>query len=173
VYTLTFLLAASVFHPDIPKTWADADVTALEVPRANPKYSPVHITEKAYYQLPTRTIYRSYPVYAPQREPAGYMDWLKRQEPENAFDPTRLNSREDWIAAGEIVFNAAVSFGPVFFSSADVRNPDFFEKTGMPVAKDGTIPFARWVIRRKGEVELGSMGCSTCIAPRSGICPSV
>ena len=32
----------------------------------------------------------------------------------------------------------------------------------MPVAKGGTIPFARWVIRRKGEVELGSMGCNTC-----------
>ncbi len=24
------------------------------------------------------------------------------------------------------------------------------------------IPFARWVIRRKGQVELGSMGCNTC-----------
>jgi hypothetical protein len=32
----------------------------------------------------------------------------------------------------------------------------------MPVAKDGTVPFARWVIRRKGELELGSMGCNTC-----------
>ena len=24
------------------------------------------------------------------------------------------------------------------------------------------IPFARWAIRRKGQVELGSMGCNTC-----------
>jgi cytochrome c553 len=32
----------------------------------------------------------------------------------------------------------------------------------MPVAKDGTIPFARWVVRRKGVVELGSMSCATC-----------
>src|SRR5690242_8602406 len=32
----------------------------------------------------------------------------------------------------------------------------------MPVATDGTVPFARWVTRRKGQVELGSMGCNTC-----------
>ena len=47
-------------------------------------------------------------------------------------------------------------------SAVNLRDPSFFEKTGMPVAKDGTVPFARWVIRRKGEVELGSMGCNTC-----------
>jgi hypothetical protein len=33
---------------------------------------------------------------------------------------------------------------------------------GMPVASDGTVPFASWVIRRKGVVEMGSMGCNTC-----------
>jgi hypothetical protein len=51
---------------------------------------------------------------------------------------------------------------PVFFNAANFRDPAFLEETAIPVAKDGTIPFARWVIRRKGEVELGSMGCNTC-----------
>ena len=51
---------------------------------------------------------------------------------------------------------------PVFFGARDVRDRSFYEQTGMPVAKDGTIPFARWVIRKKGQVELGSMGCNTC-----------
>ena len=37
-----------------------------------------------------------------------------------------------------------------------------YEQTRMPVAKDGTIPFARWVVRKKGEGEMGSMGCATC-----------
>src|SRR5688572_21326764 len=162
MHALTLLLAATVFRPDIPKTWTDADVAALEVPLANPKYSPVHIDERTYYLIPARAIYRTYPAYHPQREPAGHMDWLKRQEPQIAFDPAKLKTREDWIKAGELVFNSPVSFGPVFFSAADVRDPGFFEKTGMPVAKDGTIPFASWVIRKKGEVELGSMGCNTC-----------
>jgi hypothetical protein len=158
----TLLLAASAFGSDIPRTWTDAAVAELEVPLVNPKYSPVHISEKAYYEIPTRTIYKSYPVYHPSREPADYMEWLKQQEPGVAFDPANLKTREDWIKAGEIVFNAPVSFGPVFFSAEDVRDPGFFDKTHMPVGKDGIIPFARWVIRKKGQVELGSMGCNTC-----------
>jgi hypothetical protein len=109
-----------------------------------------------------RIIYKTYPVYRPSREPAGYMDWLKQQEPEIAFDLSRLRTREDWVKAGEVVFNAPTSYGPVFFSAANLRDPSFFEKNGMPVANDGTVPFARWVIRRRGEVELGSMGCNTC-----------
>ena len=159
---LILLLAAAAFQPQIPKTWSDAEVAALEVPLANPKYSPVHISEKAYYQIPARTIFRSYPVYHPEREPAGYMEWLRSREPEIAFDRSKLRTREDWIKAGEIVFQAPVSFGPVFFSAENLRDSEFFKSTGMPVASDGTIPFARWVIRRKGEVELGSMGCNTC-----------
>ena len=57
--------------------------------------------------MPARTIYRSYPVYHPNREPAGYMDWLNKQEPQIAFDATSLKSAQDWIKAGEVVFNAA------------------------------------------------------------------
>lgn len=155
------LLAAQTASPDIPRTWTDKAVATLEVPLAAGTL-PVHISEKEYYRIPTRTIYRSYPVYHPSREPAGYMDWLRGQEPENAFEPAKLKTPADWIAAGERVFNAPVSFGPVFFSAANVRDPAFFKEMGMPVAKDGTIPFARWVIRQKGKVELGSMGCNTC-----------
>ena len=158
----TLLLAATTIHSEVPRTWTDSAVSVLEVPLAKPNISPIHISEKDYYQLSARTIYRSYPVYHPDREPAGYMDWLNKQEPQIAFDATTLKSAQDWIKAGEVVFNAAISYGPVFFSAQDVRKPEFFEKTGMPVAKDGTIPFARWVIRRKGQVELGSMGCNTC-----------
>ncbi len=159
---LLVLLAATLFEPTIPKTWEDAAVAGFELPLANPKYSPVHISEQAYYQIPPRIIYKTYPVYQPDREPAGYMEWLKDQEPEIAFNPSKLKTREEWVKAGELVFNAPASFGPVFFSAADLRNPSFYKDHGMPIAKDGSIPFARWVVRRKGEVELGSMGCNTC-----------
>ena len=60
------------------------------------------------------------------------------------------------------MFNAATTFAPLFFSAAELRDRSFYERTGMPVAKDGTVPFARWVIRQKGQLELGSMGCNTC-----------
>jgi hypothetical protein len=124
---------------------------------------PRTIHDPAYNQLPTRVIYKSYPVYHPDREPKGYMEWLKQQEPEILAHPT-----------GEQIFNNPTSFGPVFFSAADVRDPSFYEKMGMPVAKDGTVPFATWVIRRKGEVELGSMGCNTChtrVMPDGSVLP--
>ncbi|MGH9718688.1 MAG: hypothetical protein ACRD8O_00615 [Bryobacteraceae bacterium] len=149
-------------QPSIPRTWATADVASLEVPLANPKFSPVHISEETYYRIPARTIYKTYPIYHPSREPAGYLDSLKTREPEIAFDPSKLKSRAEWIAAGELVFNAPASFGPMFFTAADLRDAGFYRETGMPVARDGTIPFARWIVRRKGEVELGSMGCNTC-----------
>ena len=62
------------------------------------------------------------------------------------------------MSAGEIVFNALTSLHPLFFTAQDLNDPNFFKETGMPVAKGGTISFARWVVRRKGVVELGSMG---------------
>lgn len=159
---LSFLLAAAAVTPEIPRTWVDAEVARFEVPLVNPKYLPVHISEADYYRMPVRVIYKTYPVYHPSREPAGYLEWLKQQEPQVAFDPASLKTQADWIKAGELIFNAPISFGPVFFGANDVRNPAFYEETRMPVAKDGTIPFARWVIREKGKVELGSMGCNTC-----------
>jgi hypothetical protein len=159
---LAVLLAAVASGVEVPRTWTDASVATMEVPLANPKYSPIHISEKTYYELPTRTIYQSYPVYHPSREPAGFMQWLERQEPQDRIRSRGLEDAPDWIEAGSLVFNAPVSYAPVFFSAKDLRDPGFFERLGMPVAKDGTIPFARWVIRRKGQVELGSMGCNTC-----------
>jgi hypothetical protein len=156
------LLAWCALAAEVPRTWEQSAVDKLELPLVNPEHSPVHIDEATYYRIPERVIYKSYPVYAPRREPAGYVEWLKSVEPEVAFDPARLTSPEQWIAAGEVVFNAPTSFHPLFFTAQDLRDPEFLKRTGLPVAKDGTIPFARWVVRRKGSVELGSMGCNTC-----------
>jgi len=156
------LLAVASFGAEIPKAWKQSDVDTLEVPLANAKYSAMHISEEEYYRIPVRIIYRSYPVYRPDREPAGYMEWLRRQEPQVVLDTAQLKTHEDWVTAGALVFNAPTSYSPVFFGATELRDPAFYERSGMPVAKDGTIPFARWVIRRKGEVELGSMGCNTC-----------
>ena len=73
--------APAAFNPVVPKTWDDAAIAALEVPLADPIGSPKHVSSAYYYKIPVRQIYKQYPVYAPGREPAGYMEWLKKQEP--------------------------------------------------------------------------------------------
>ncbi len=119
--------------------------------------------------MPVRPIYKSYPIYAPGREPPGYLDWLKQQEPEivpeTVFDPAWLKTEADWIKAGELVFDALTTYEGEqggFVAVADVRNPAWYEQTGTPIAKDGTMPFARYVIRKKGEVVVGNQSCAMC-----------
>ena len=97
---------------EIPMTWDDAAMASLEIPLADPAASPKQVSADYYYRIPVRPIYKSYPVFAPGREPVGYRVWLERQEPETAFDAARLVSREDWIRAGELVFEA-----PIFYDA--------------------------------------------------------
>ncbi len=156
------LLAASAFQPQIPRIWTADEVSELELPLASAKISTRHISEAQYYRIPERIIYRTYQGYHLDREPEGYWKWLHEREPELAFDTSKFETRQDWIAAGELVFNAPTSLGPVFFGTDDLRDAGFYRDTGMPVSSAGTIPFATWVVREKGKVELGSMGCNTC-----------
>jgi hypothetical protein len=144
----------------IPKTWEDAAVASLEVPLADPRFSPVHVSSDYYYRMPVRPIYKSYPIYPPGKEPPGYLEWLKQQEPEITFDPAKLKTESDWIRAGELVFDAPRGYQPL--SSSQLRDPEFYKATNVPLAKDGTVGFRRYVIRKKGVVEVGSNACADC-----------
>jgi hypothetical protein len=77
----------TTFYPDIPKVWDDRAVKTMEVPLAQRDRSPRYMTSAEYYALKVRPIYRSYPAYAKGREPAGYLESLKKKEPEIIFDP--------------------------------------------------------------------------------------
>lgn len=88
---LATLTHAQTFRPEIPKFWDDEAVEKFELPLASPEHSPKHLSAKDYYALKVRPIFKTYPVYAPGREPAGYLDWLKQQEPEIIFDPAKLS----------------------------------------------------------------------------------
>ncbi len=152
------------FRPQIPKTWDDAAVASLQVPLAVPEASPVQIDSSSYYKLPVRAIYKSYPVYHPSKEPPGYFERVQQQEPEIVFDPTLLKTKEDWITAGELVFDAPIGFGGIAPRADNqyLRDPKWYEATGAPVAADGTMPFYRYVIRKKGKVEIGLFSCGMC-----------
>src|SRR5262249_31315695 len=109
------------WRPTIPKTWVDAEIGELEVPLADPVGSPKHVSAEYYYRIPERKIYKSYPVYAPGKEPPDYLDWLKQQEPEIVFDATKLKTEADWIKAGELVFDAPVG-NQVVGPNSNIRN---------------------------------------------------
>jgi hypothetical protein len=154
-------------EPPVPRVWDDQAIATLEVPLANPAGSPKHIASDFYYRIPVRPIYKTYPVYAPGREPEGYVDWLKQREPEIVWDDAghkpSLRTESDWTAAGEAIFDA-----PIYYTNhrvvalADVRNPEWYRTTGAPVGRDGTLPYVRYAIRRKGIVDLGNFACGFC-----------
>ncbi|MBZ5604122.1 MAG: hypothetical protein LAO79_17625 [Acidobacteriia bacterium] len=157
------ICAAQMFAPDIPKAWADKDVTGFEVPLTHPDRSPRYMTEKEYYAVKVRPIYRSYPVYAEGSEPTGYLDWLKQKEPEVVFDSSKLKTKEDWIRAGKIVFEAENSFFPATDPPGGRKVPPERRKW---IGKDGAIrgfaPGTVYIIRQKGVLELGSNSCAGC-----------
>ena len=159
LFTTTLAAAALT----IPKTWDARELASLELPLVRADRSAQHATPDFYYRLAVRPIYKSYPIYAPGREPAGYMAWLAQQEPKIAFDAETLNSDADWIAAGETVFDAPLGYG-VTFSLTALRDPAWYERNQIPVTRDGVMPFSRYVIRTPGIVEAGSGSCVMCHA---------
>src|ERR1044072_184791 len=147
--------------PVIPKTWDEHELRSMELPLADTNYTPVPASPAYYYSLGTLPIYKSYPIYAPGKEPPHYLEWLEQQEPAVAFDPSTLKTKEDWIKAGELVFNAPIFYNAVN-SVAEVRDEAWYKRTGVPVTKDGLMPFSKYVIRKKGRIETGEFSCATC-----------
>src|SRR5215467_8609481 len=151
----------------VPKTWEDAVMRTLEIPLAESSASPVHVTADYYYSIPVRPILKTYPVYRPDKEPPGYIEWLRRQKPELVFDPSKLKDDQAWIDAGEIVFDAPITTGRLGSLETGahnlyVRDPKWFEATGTPVASDGSLPFYRYVINKAGKIEIGLLACAMC-----------
>ena len=158
-----------VARPTIPRMWDDAEMPTLEVPLANPIGSPKPVSADYYYKIPVRSIYKQYPVYAPGHEPAGYMEWLKKQVPVILWDETshkpKLDTEADFIKAGELVLDAPIIYSTDNkggFTMEDLRNPAWYAKNNMPLTPDGILPFTHYVIREKGKVELGSFSCGMC-----------
>jgi len=167
---------AADMHPGVPMTWDEKELTALEVPLAQPRFSATHISASYYYKIAVRDIYQSYPIYYPGRAPrSDYVESLRRQEPKVVWgrDPTtgkyvspNLNTEEDWIEAGRLVFEAPIgtdteSFGN-FITPAYVQAPEWYRQTRVRVTKDQVMPFAVYVVRKKGLVEVGNLSCASC-----------
>jgi len=156
----------SATDPAIPRTWDAEAMATLEVPLAHPAGSPRHVSADYYYKIPMRPIYRQYPLYAPGREPTGYLDWLKQQEPAVVWGDVNgkhvappLKTEADWIKAGEMVFDSVLVFSPLLPPPIAM---EFYKTAGRPVPNNGVDPFAACVIREKGKIEVGFAACADC-----------
>jgi hypothetical protein len=161
-------LAAAIPGPaaqsrlEIPRTWSAEGVSTFELPLASAEHSPVHVPADYYYQLAVRPVYRSYPIYHPDHEPAGYQQWLREREPEVVFDEAGLDTDRQAIEAGELVFTAAIAYDGPLIGGRHVRDRAWYRDLEVPVTAEGVMPFARWVIRERGRPQVGNLACSMC-----------
>jgi cytochrome c553 len=146
-------------RPDIPKIWNDEALRSMTLPLAGLKV-PVHYpSANWYYQIPERTIYRGYPVYLPSKEPRNYMAFLQAQEPE-IVDYTKLTTEGDWLRAGEAVFSNPENFG--LLTIDDMHDPDAWDTFRFTPDWEGSLPGWRYVIRKKGKIEIATTLCGSC-----------
>ena len=151
---------AQEFRPQIPKAWDDEQLHSMQLPLVGIGVPPKEAPAEYYYRIPAATVYRSYPFYLPGKEPPGYNEWLKQQEPEVVFDAAKLKSEADWIRVGEAIFTMpALIRGQALPLPADAA---FYTRNGVPVAPNGEIPFFRYVVVKKGEPLVSVTRCSTC-----------
>jgi hypothetical protein len=156
-------IAVSLAADEVPAPWSEASIAGYRLPLAGLGRAPKMVSGTDYYALPEVNL-KTYPVYAPDQEPKGYLEWLESRAPEPLVDVSKLHTREDWIAAGREVFYGREL--PRFSGSEDnlklIRDPRVLEAYKLQTTKDGVLLGLRYVVREKGKVELGTDTCAMC-----------
>lgn len=160
---IVFALLCRAQSGAVPKVWDDRDVASFRLPLAALGAPPKLISEHDYYALPQVNL-KTYPVYTPDKEPAGYMEWLQQRDPEPLVEISKLKTDADWIAAGREVFYGREL--PRFTGSEDnlklIRDPQVIAAYGLQITPEGVLLGLRYVVREKGKVELGTDTCAMC-----------
>jgi hypothetical protein len=91
--------------PQVRKAWDDSVVETHELPLSDGKRAQ-YMKASEYYAIPPRAIYRSYPVYRPDRAPQDSLARLKTREPQIGFDSSKRKTERGWIEAGAVVFDS-------------------------------------------------------------------
>ena len=144
-----------------PRIWNEAALSDWATPIAALNVRPAHYTPEQYYSAPVDNL-RTYPVYHPDEEPAGYWNWLQQQKPQPLVDASQIQTRDDWIRAGERAFrelDAPLSRTDDPAAIASARAPASFANV-LKLA-DGTVHDPRWVVTERG-VMLTVIECSGC-----------
>jgi hypothetical protein len=161
--TLIPLLAAAVPAAEIPKLWDEKELAEWANPVAGLNVRPGHFSESEYYAAPVDNL-RTYPVYAPDREPAGYWDSLKKKKPEPLIELNKARTAAEWIAEGRRVFEEMDVPGFRVWDPkviARARSREELKKSGAVLLKDGTVYGFRWAVTPKG-IALSIQECAGC-----------
>jgi len=149
---LAIILAALANAQEIPRVW---DAAYDELPLVRPQNAPKPTTSEQYYKLPVRPIWKSYPVYHPDKAPPDYIEWLRSQTPEQIANPTAEEIYESPTIFGSL--GARPPSDPPF-----IHDKAWFDKVNPPLTREGAITGLVYVIRIKGKVEVGARSCATC-----------
>jgi hypothetical protein len=147
-----------------PKIWDETALATWALPVAGVNATPNFYSEAEYYATPTEDL-RTYPVYHPDREPAGYMDWLRAQEPKPLVDPAEIQTEADWARLGQRVFD---ELDQPRFRTDDpkaimaLRDREVLNNSPVTVAPDGQILPYRWVVEARGQVRMSIAVCAAC-----------
>jgi mono/diheme cytochrome c family protein len=152
--------AQSRFRPAIPKTWNEAELAEWATPVAGLNVRPKHVSAETYYRAPIDN-HRTYPVYAADREPAGYWEMLQKVGPKPLIEPERLRTEADWIEAGRRVFDELDHFTMRSYDPNLISRVRAFQAT----SPDGRLGSARWIPTEKG-LAIGLSNCESCHARR-------
>jgi len=155
---------------EAPRVWTDRDLLDWATPVAGLNVRPGHFSEKEYYSAPVGEFVRTYSVYFPGREPAGYWDMLRNAKPELLITPG-ARTMADWVKEGNRVFHE------LDISSGRIYDPDLVEtlrsahqirRLGGQPREDGTLS-SRWVPTSKRLANRTRDGVSS-IAFRTSCC---
>jgi hypothetical protein len=143
--------------------WDDAGLATWGTPVAGLNVRPGYFSSAEYYRAPIDNL-RTYPVYLPDREPAGYWEVLRKKHPEPLIELNKTRTKAEWIVAGKRVWEELDV--PIFrlFDSESIalaRSSDHFRDSKPYVQPDGSIFGYRWVVTSRG-IALTLSECSSC-----------
>ena len=160
------LPAATASHPGLsaPKIWDEKELAGWALPIAGLNVTPSFYSEAEYYAAPLIE-YRTYPVYHPDREPAGYREWLQQQDAKPLVEPGEIKADADWERVGLRVFDELDT--AQFRTDAPeaimaVRDREMLKASNVTMTPGGQLPLFRWVVEGRGKVKLSLLECAGC-----------
>ena len=148
----------------VPKIWDSAALATWATPLAGLGLPPSFASESEYYAAPIDNL-RTYPMYHPGREPAGYRDWLKKQGPQRLIEPEKLKTKSDWINAGQRVFeqlDTEITRTDDPRAIAYLTDAAALDSHKEPMDRDGVLLEYRWIVDRNGKLKVTLPSCVSC-----------